>query len=62
VELPDRPCSVVEGQLTLRRQGGALDAEHFLEEAAPVGEPIRLDVVPGRSQLCVKQPWFRPVD
>jgi hypothetical protein len=62
VELPDRPCSVVEGQLTLRRESGTIDAAHFAEGPPPVGEPIRLNAVPGRSQLCVRAPWFLPVD
>jgi hypothetical protein len=61
VELPDRPCSVVEGQLTLDRQAPD-SGPHLVDASPPVSEPVRLNVVPGRDQLCVRQPWFRPVD
>ena len=64
LELPaDRPCSVVEGQLVLRHATGSASASdsHLTAESAPVGEPIRLDLVPGKDQLCVQEPWFLPV-
>ncbi len=61
VELPDdRSCSVIEGQLVLRR-GNAKPRDgdpHFTHAALPEAQPVRLDLVPGGRQLCVQQPWF----
>jgi hypothetical protein len=62
VDLPaDRSCSVVEGELTLQRGTGVLEGgsdAHFTEGEPSVGEPVRLDVSAGKSQLCVKETWF----
>jgi hypothetical protein len=56
----ERRCSVVEGTLTLRREAGAAaSAEHWRAGEPPVGEPVRLDAVPGGDQMCTKQEWFR---
>jgi hypothetical protein len=62
VELPDnRPCSVVEGQVILRRgNAGPRDGDSHFTAALPAAEPVRLDLVPGGRQLCVQQPWFLP--
>jgi hypothetical protein len=63
VELSDKPCSVVEGWVTLRRStpGPEIEDPHLSAAPAPAGEPIRLDLVPGGRQLCVQKPWFLPV-
>jgi hypothetical protein len=53
IELPDRPCAVVEGQLILRRgEDPGAPSEHLRAGEPPVGEPVRLEARVGADQLC----------
>ena len=59
LDLPDRPCAVVEGEIILHRQrdGGT----PLSEGVPPLSEPVRWNAVPGGDQLCTKESWFVPV-
>ena len=62
IDLPRRACTVVEGQLTLRRGAASTDDQpHLAQGEPPIGEPIRPEFGPGENQLCTKAPWFVPV-
>jgi len=60
VGLPERPCSVVEGEITLERgrgQGGALAPGE-----PPVSEPVLWTSVTKPGEWCEKEDWFVEVD
>lgn len=59
LDLPDRPCAVVEGEIILHRQkeGGT----PLSEGEPPLSEPFHWNGVPGADQLCTRESWFLPV-
>jgi len=60
VELPERPCSVVEGEITLDRGSGP--GNPLLPGDAPASEPVLWSSVTKPGQWCEKEDWFVKVE
>jgi len=58
--LADKPCTVVEGEITLERGGGATGAALVAGEP-PVSEPMLWNSVPRAEEWCHEEDWFREV-
>lgn len=53
--LPDKPCSVVEGEITLERGAGA---GALVAGEPPVAEPILWNAAPRPEEWCHREDWF----
>jgi hypothetical protein len=60
--LADKPCSVVEGEITLERGGGTASGGALLAGEPPVGEPILWNAAPKPEDWCHEEDWFVEVE
>jgi len=56
--LPDKPCTVVEGEITLER--GAAGSPLVAGEP-PLGEPLLWNAAPRAEEWCHREEWFEEV-
>jgi len=60
--LPDKPCSVVEGEITLERGGGSGAGGVLLSGEPPVSEPLLWNAAPRPDEWCHEEDWFTEVE
>ena len=58
--LADKPCTAVEGEITLERGGGATGGALVAGEP-PVSEPMLWNSVPRAEEWCHEEDWFKAV-
>ncbi|HEX4438952.1 MAG TPA: hypothetical protein VH854_02710 [Thermoanaerobaculia bacterium] len=60
IPLPDKPCTVVEGEITLER--GAGTGAPLAAGEPPVSEPLLWNAAPRPEEWCHEEDWFREVE
>jgi hypothetical protein len=60
--LPEKPCTVVEGEITLQRGGSDPRGHPLVDGAPPVSEPLLWNTAPRPEEWCHEEDWFEPVE